>query len=382
MQQWPSRPFESIFDGGTGHHRQGATINLKPSWRSIYKPAFRLSAALFLTGVCCGCYVLKQGAYLLNHQMHAKRIDRLLADSALAGGERAFLNEVNRIRAFAADSMGLVRNCNYTRLVHIDSSYLLAMLSAADSASFTVKRWRYPCLGSFPLRSYFDVRDAKRAGAKLAREGYEICIEKSDGYSTLGIVSDPVYSFMANYPVYYLADYIFHEQTHATVYLRNVEFSEELATFMAREGALRYLRAFYGPASRQYIDACNLIKDNETWQKQIHGLIIELDSIYHLKITRSEKISRKQMAVKRFKARLEASYDSIFITPHFRGLEKQSFNNAYLSIHMTYYNDLDLFARLFESYGHDFRRLTAFAVSLKKRKEDPKVLLKRELGIN
>ena len=71
---------------------------------------------------CCGCYLLKQGGYLFSHQVKAKRVNRLMRDSTLSGKQRSFLNEIGRIRQFAVDSIGLDRNNNYTRIVHIDSS--------------------------------------------------------------------------------------------------------------------------------------------------------------------------------------------------------------------------------------------------------------------
>lgn len=353
---------------------------LKLPHRSHFQSLLCCSAVALACFFFSGCYVFKQSAYFLNHQMRARPIEKLRADPAISDSQRQFLDEIGRIRAFATDSMGYVRNRNYTRLVHIDSSYLLAMLSAADSASFTVKKWCYPFIGCFPLRSYFDVRDARRAGNQLVRKGYEICIEKVDGYSTLGIFSDPVYSFMADYPAYYLAAYIFHEQTHATVYLNNVQFSEEFASFMAREGALRYLQARYGPASAQYRDALQLIKDNTTWLSLLRGLTADLDTIYHRPVNRAEKLALKKTTVERFRALLSSSYDSLFVSSHFRGAEKLSFNNAYLSVHMTYSKDLDLFAQLYEKYGRDLKRMTAFAVSLRKQRGNPKEFLQKEIG--
>ena len=349
--------------------------------RSIkFVPTIRILTLLAALMLCCGCYLLKQGGYLLSHQMKARRVSRLMRDGTLSGKQRTFIDEIGRIRQFAVDSIGLVSNDNFTRIVHIDSSYLLTMLSAADSASFIVKKWCYPFFGCFPLRSYFDVRDAKRAGERLARKGYEINIEKVDGYSTLGIFSDPVYSFMAEYPVYTLANYMFHEQTHATVYLKNVQFSEELATFIGREGALAYLLMWYGEESPQYRDAQRLIADQKTYQRLIRELIAELDIVYKQSIDRAEKIMRKKTIVANFKQRLIDNYDSLFTTEWFRSVEKQSYNNAFLAVRMTYTLDLELFALLYEKKNRDLREVVRFAVSLKKRKGDPKEFLKQEVG--
>ncbi len=120
---------------------------------------------------CNGCYLIKQGVNLFSYQMQSRPIQRLMRDTALSSKNRFFFNEIERIRAYASDSIGLIRNKNYTRFVTIDRNYLVAVLSAADSASFIPKKWCYPFFGCFPLRGYYDIRDAKRAGERLAGKG-------------------------------------------------------------------------------------------------------------------------------------------------------------------------------------------------------------------
>ncbi len=318
---------------------------------------------------------------MLSHQIKARSIARLMLDTTLSEKEIHFFNELENIRKFASDSIELVRNKNYTRIVYLDSSYLLAMLSAADSASFRVKNWCYPFLGCFPLRSYFDIKDAQKEARRLAGNGYEINIEKVDGYSTLGIFSDPVYSFMKDYPLFTLASYIFHEQTHATVYLKDVQFSEELATFIGQEGALKYIQHRVGLDSPQYIDAQNFLKDQKIYLSLIRKLIDELDSLYSLPLERYIKIEKKRMIIDNFKYRLKNDYNNLFSTTYYRGIEKHSFNNAYLAVRRTYTYDLGLFEQLYKKKNNNLKDVVRFAVSLKKQKGDPKEILKKELGL-
>jgi predicted aminopeptidase len=336
---------------------------------------FLLFGGMLLTFV--QCYGLKQATLFLRDQSRAKPIDRLLQDSTLADSTRTFFKEIERIRAFAVDSLGLEGNKNYTRFVSTDSSYLMVMLSAADSASFTTKKWCYPFLGCFPLRSYYKIRDAKRVGRRLVRKGYEINIDHVDGFSTLGIFSDPVYSFMAEYPVYSLASYIFHEQTHATVYLKNVQFSEELANFIGREGALRYLKTWYGEDSETYRKAQEFIVDQQTYLRVLRELYNRLGDLYRRDISRSEKLAEKAEIIADFRKLLTDRYDSLFSTQLYRGVEKNSFNNAFLAVRMTYNLDLELFERYCAQQGGDLRKVVQFAVGLKKRKGDPKKYLRQ-----
>ena len=326
-------------------------------------------AAVYLSS---GCYGVKQAAIFLKDQSRSKPIERLQRDSTLTDSTRKFFTEIERIRHFAFDSLGLKANKNYTRFIATDSSYLMVMLSAADSVSFSTKKWCYPFLGCFPLRSYYDLEDAKRVGRRLVRKGYEINIDPVDGFSTLGIFSDPVYSFMDEYPVFMLASFIFHEQTHATVYLKNVQFSEELANFIGREGALRYLRTWYGPDSEAYQKANRFIVDQQAYLRLLRELYGRLGELYESDLQRSEKLKEKKKIVSGFKRLLVERYDSLFTTELYKGVEKYSFNNAFLAVRMTYNLDLELFEKYCRQQGGDLRKVVAFAVSLKKKKGDPK----------
>ena len=333
--------------------------------------------AVLFTGT--GCYYVHEGGSLLSHQLRSRPVSACMADSSISGKVKNFFGEVASIRTFAFDSLGLVENKNYTRYVPIDSNYLVAVLSVADSASLKPYRWCYPIFGCFPLRAYHNINDARKAGERFAKKGYEICIGKSDGFSTLGIFSDPLYSFMADYPVFSVARFLLHEQTHATAYFHDVQFSEELATFIGDEGALEFLKIHYGNDSPEYCDALDFLADQKTWIGLLRSLYMTLDTLYRQPIDRSVKIKRKKEVVGAFRTMLHDKYDSLFTTEWYRGLETQSFNNAYLSVRMTYNLDLGLFEELRRRRGGSLRAVVAFAKELKRRRGDPKMALVEEL---
>jgi predicted aminopeptidase len=256
----------------------------------------------------------------------------------------------------------------------------MAMLSAADSVSFKTKKWCYPFFGCFPLRSYYKIEDAQRAGERLLRKGYEINIDKIDGFSTLGVFSDPIFSFMSEYSVFTVAQFIFHEQTHATVYFgKSVQFSEELATFIGREGALHYLKTYYGSSSPEYLQAKDFIADQETYLKLLRELYGRLGKLYNQNINRKEKLARKREYIENLKRHLGEDYDTLFSTEWYRGVDKLPFNNAFLAVRMTYTLDLKLFDRFYEKHQKSLREVVKFATSLKKRKGNPKEHLEKEV---
>ena len=359
---------------------QGYTLlNNRPLKRIIAR-AHIVCSSLIIVFMCSSCYLMKQGANLIKYQVRSKSIDRLVRDSTLSKEKRTFFDEVARIRSYAFDSIGLERNKNYTKFVSVDSSYLMAMLSAADSASFDTKKWCYPFMGCFPLRSYYSIEDAQRAGRRLVKKGYEINIDKIDGFSTLGFFSDPLYSFMIDRSIFSTAQYIFHELTHVTVYYKNVQFSEELASFIGQEGALSYLRTYYGSDSPEYRQAEQFIVDQKTYLQLLRDLYTALGKVYEQNIPRHEKLKRKNEIITTFKKRLIDEYDSIFTTEIYRGVETLSFNNAFLAVRMTYSLNLELFDKFYRQRGNNLREVIDFAVGLKKQKRDPNELLEEAVG--
>lgn len=361
----------------------GDLEDIMPSVAAFVRTNSRTGILLVCTLVLFGgggCYYFKQGTTLISHQLSARPISRCSNDRELTQKERLFFAEIEKIRNFAFDTLGLIRNSSYTRYVHIDSSYLVAVLSIADSASLVPVKWCYPLFGCFPLRAYHDIADARKVGERFLRKGYEINIDKVDGFSTLGIFSDPLYSFMTDYPVFSLARFLFHEQMHATAYFRNVRFSEEVATFIGNEAALEYIKVYRGADSPEYCDALEFMGDQKRWVALLRQLYTDLDTVYHSGASRSGKIARRNEIVGSFRELLHNHYDSLFTTSWYRGAEKLSFNNAYLAVRMTYTLDLELFAQLLKKKG-SLREVVLFVKQLKRHKGDPKSLLINEIEI-
>jgi predicted aminopeptidase len=315
-----------------------------------------------------GCYLLKQGICVVKYSAHSVPIKKLVARPETPDSLKQFLNLVSEIRRFAHDSIGLAENSNYSAYVSIDKPYLINAVCASGTVDFNPYKWCYPLFGCWPLRGYFDKQDAQQEAARLAKKGYDVYVGRVDAFSTLGFFSDPVYSFMKAFPVYRIADLIMHEQTHATIYVKNqVDFSEELASFFGSEGALWFIRSKFGEASDVYATAVKLSKDNDTYYRLIRSLYAGLSAVYgDSGMPLVGKIAKKQEIIAGFKDSIARNYDSIFCTRAFKGLEKTEINNAFISIDMTYSRDLDLFYLLYAEKNHDLRATLAAIKSIKK----------------
>jgi predicted aminopeptidase len=327
-----------------------------------------------------GCYYLKQGSTLLKYHCSAVSNRTMLADSSTPEGVRKFLSSVEEIRRFAVDSVGLKKSGNFSRFVKIERDYLVDNVYAARADTFTQHFWQYPFLGAMPYKGFFNRNDAEKEAGRLRKNGYDVHIGEINGFSTLGILRDPVYSFMKNYGPYSLSSLIFHEFTHSTVFIKNQsQFNEEAATFIGREAGLRYVAEKYGPAS----DACKkaelFIEDEKTYQSLLLVLYQRLDSIYRNEKSPEARTAIKNEVISGFKYNIINRYDSLFKTKSYTGIEKVVINNATLMIAMTYSRDLGIYYELYRQCGNDLKKTVAALVELRKLKGDPRENLRERM---
>jgi predicted aminopeptidase len=199
-----------------------------------------------------------------------------------------------------------------------------------------------------------------------------------DGFSTLGLLSDPIYSFMIDYSTYALADLIIHEQTHATIFVKNeIQFNEELATFVGREGALSFLRSHSGTGSEAYNQALAVLEDWTVFREKVMELYDQLEKVYGLEADRETILAEKRRTVEEFNRRLRCEAPDLFQTEGFRSFKGVPANNAYIMSFVRYNQDLDLFYSLYEANGRDLRSTIEDLKQLNKAKGPPKQALKR-----
>ena len=191
------------------------------------------SVLLFVCGVVLfflpGCYYLNQGSTLLKYHCAAVSNKTLLADTATPADVKKFLSAVEDIRGFAVDKIGLNKNKNFSSFVKVDRDYLVDNVYAARADTFAQYFWRYPILGAMPYKGFFSKSDAEKEAASIGKKGFDVHIAEINGFSTLGILRDPAYSFMKRYGPYSLSSLLFHELTHATIFIKNQpSFNEDL----------------------------------------------------------------------------------------------------------------------------------------------------------
>lgn len=279
--------------------------------------------------------------------------------------DRTFVERILDIRRFAIEELGLQESANYTRYVAIDRDYLASVVSAAAQDSFTRHEWWFPVVGAVPYKGFFNPKDARREGEKLKKRGLDVWIRQVDAFSTLGWFSDPLYSYMRDYPVYRLADLIIHETLHATVYLKGrSQFNEALAEFVGSEGSRLYIEKTFGLDSAEYREMADSQADGAAYVALMQELIAELDALYARDTDREEKLHQKRLIIQAAQSRFDTNYETLFQSDNYRGFSRLPVNNAYLELFRLYYSGGDYLKDLYDRSGHDLPRFIALAKTL------------------
>ncbi len=308
-----------------------------------------LAATLSLSGCATDIgYLLKQGGYLISYSSGARDIQSVLRDEHTPVATREFLSRVQDIRDFAVRRIGLASNGSYTRYREIPRDYIADVVQASDAVSFTPYLWSYPVLGRLPYKGFYERADAEAEADRLKKLGFDTIVRHVDSFSTLGVLRDPVYSFMRRYSLFELASLIIHEQTHATVFLKGQpEFNEELATFVGDQGAFWYLRERYGPASKEHADAVAAQADSQLFLGFVRELRRALEAVYGSRLSREEKLARKREVIDTFLDRYKREYVPRFRTKGYHSARRIPLNNAYISLYDLYTGNLPVLERYY-----------------------------------
>ncbi|MCL2809122.1 MAG: aminopeptidase [Treponema sp.] len=328
---------------------------------------------LFCT-VLPGCYTLTQGMTMLGYLNQAIPLEQV--------DDEEFVKLVLDIRRFASEELGLAMSKNYTNYVELDRNYLAAVVSASARDSFRRHEWNYPIVGRLPYKGFFNVEDARKEREKLEKKDLDVWIRGVDAFSTLGWFKDPLFSYMRNYTPSRLADLIIHEQVHATVFLKGqVQFNEELATFIGGEGSRIFIKNRYGEDSKEYQDMFTSDTNSQNYIAFIQELIAELNVMYTSNISREEKLLEKDRIINNAKERFAAEYENLFTNDNYRFFIDLPINNAYLELFRLYHAADNFYADLYERSGSDLPTFIAAAKSITARGGNPREQLEKALGI-
>ena len=226
-------------------------------------------------------YGIRQAQGQLRITFNTLPVETILNDTLFPDSLKQKIKIVQQARVFAFQELGLTPSENYTTFYDQKGEVALWNLSASKAYMLEPKLWSFPILGSFPYKGFFDLERAKQERDELIDQGYDARIRPVGGWSTLGWTTDPILSNMLEREEGSLAELIIHELTHSTLFVKdNIEFNENLASFIGEQGAIQFLDEKYGKNSHAYFDYVLAEEDSKTFRNQMLLATSKLDSLY------------------------------------------------------------------------------------------------------
>lgn len=312
-------------------------------------------------------YGISQAKGQLNIVYNARPVDEVLNEASFPEEMKQKLLLIKEIRQFAFDSLGLKYSENYTTLFNQNDKPILWTVTASEPFELKAKEWKFPILGSFSYKGFFDLGKAKREANILKSEGYDTSIDEVGGWSTLGWFKDPILSNMLDRDPGRLANLIIHELTHGTLYVKNdVNFNENLASFVGDKGALIFLRNKYGEDSKEYKE----YNESKIIAEKYTNLVLKsserLDSLYKSfdnNTRKNEKLKLKKELMTKIASDLN------FFFSYYKGKNSKYredpdlLNNTYFLDLKRYREKQDYFENEFkEKFNSDFKTYLAYLV--------------------
>jgi predicted aminopeptidase len=302
-----------------------------------------LSMLSFLSG-CTTVRFTSQAAKGQWHMQHSGiSLKEALTDSDIPLNHRELLQYIPAMKAYA-ETHGLKATKNYTEFVQIEGAAVSWVVTACPPLSLEPKTWSFPIAGSFTYLGWFHEKSAQRHASTLRRKGYDVKVNGASAYSTLGHFKDPVVSTMFESGpdrIGQLADTLFHESAHATIYLSNQSyFNESVAQFIGTQLAIDYQKQTLGIDSESYRTFMEREKYVTSYRETCHEAYQQLSKIYTSSIADQEKNEKKKALMDFLQQKL-----------HLKELP----NNAFLAGFKTYHAETNAFDILFEKYDYEWQ---------------------------
>ena len=210
----------------------------------------RTSLMVLLAGLLafsCGCmdpgYFVHVTQGELRSLGRSRSIQRVLSAHEVSPDQCHKLELVQRVRVYARDCIGMNVGRAYTRFEDNCGGPIAFAVSASPRDQLVPYQWFYPIIGGYEAKGFFDRGLAEQEAQRLRRKDYDVAISEVSGFSTMGILPDPIRASNLKSDNIDLAILVFHELTHNTVFKPNdTQFNESMATFVGRTAAERYFR--------------------------------------------------------------------------------------------------------------------------------------------
>ncbi len=284
----------------------------------------------------CGVrYVVRSGYYQMELMASREPVDEVLSSHALSAGQEQRLRMIGVFKAYGK-TLGLSATDNY-ETVALHWKRTIWNLTACDPLSFTPRTWWFPIVGRMPYLGYFVEDDARAMEARMQGEGLDVFVRTAGAYSTLGWFKDPVLPSMLGWSEPDLADTVFHELAHATLWIPgSAMFNESFAEVVGVAAMHTWMIDTYGKDSAAYAAVLQQERDSDAFTALLHALCAELDAVYSdSSLSDAQKLARKAELYASIPDRIAAS---AIVDQHNyqRWARRSAWNNARLIQFKTY----------------------------------------------
>ncbi len=337
-------------------------------------------ALLFVPGCKVG-YLLSSGYYQAELLSLREPVDELRGSGRLSPEQEAKLDVVFDAKTWGSE-IGLKATDNY-ETVSLDWERQIWNVSACKPTSFEPKRWWFPVVGSFPYLGFFREEDAQELEAQLKADDWDVYLRTAGAYSTLGWFKDPILPGMLQWSDWKLAETVFHELAHATLWVPgSVKFNESFANFVGEVAVLRYWQERYGAHDPEILNQVQRQEDLELWRQLQHQLYEDLNAVYtNEDLSEDQKLAEKaRLFDEDFPSRVRSA--AFFQPERFeKALDKGTWNNARLVQFKTYNSNAELFAALLAEEEFDLLAFIDAVGRITDQRGNPFDALKTHLGV-
>ncbi len=305
-----------------------------------------LSSLLFFNS---GCAIVKYGPDLISGHLqilkNSKPIEQVLEDSSVDSEIKEKLHLLQEAKRFGIENLGLKPTKNYERVNLSDSGQYVLLASPKDKLKLKKTNWLFFKSDYLP---FFSKKKAIAKKKSLEKKGYDIYLGKIVAYSTLGITKDPIFYESLNEDLFEFLFTFYHEWTHLTARdIKNMDFTEGIASFVGREGAKQFIEHKFGEKSSEYDEIEKIEIDTLFFSCFMEKMYNRLTKLYNQPIPKQEKLEKREIifseAKKEFKEKLQPQMKS----KKYDYFNDVKLNNAYILMHQLYEEDSNLYRSVY-----------------------------------
>jgi predicted aminopeptidase len=304
---------------------------------------------------------------------------QILLDEGVEDEIKEGIHLVEEVKGFCQQQLGLQLDNSFKTFYQVKRGVLVYLVSACPQGSLVPYAWRFPIVGEVEYKGFFSRNDAIKEIKKLEAREMDTCLQQAIAFSTLGWLSDPLYSTILDRDPAVVITIVIHELVHNTIFFKGAtEFNERVASFIAEKGSLMFIEERFGCTSPFYQHALDLASDERLVAGFLQELYDMLKDLYDQDLPHGEKMRmREEIFVCGLKRWAELGKQ----LKAEGGLDYTGrLNNAVVVAYRRYLplSD-DQLQQAYEALGCNMKRLIELLRAIRKSKEQPCRYLERWL---